>query len=167
MTPRLAAPFLAAVALVAGGPAVAAQLLGEVGDWTLRADRHADGTPYCWATADRRPGDRLTFLRSEVGLALVLTRRDWRLPEGDMAVDVAIDDAWRDHRRAALGPRTLVLHWAEPIAVRAALADGETLHVRASEGDLALRWSLDGGGDALEAVDRCWHARHDLVEPVT
>lgn len=159
MPGRLVTWLVATVFILAAVPAGSVERLGAVGDWTLRADRHADGAPYCWVVADRAPGDRLTFLRSGVGLAVILTRSTWRLPGEALAVEVSIDAGWRDARRAAVGPRTLVLHWADAREIRTALRQGRTLAVTDGDGLVAVRWSLAGGDAALLAVERCWRER--------
>lgn len=161
-------PWLVATALfVAGAAAGAVERLGSVGDWTLRADRFADGAPYCWIVADRAPGDRLTFLRSEVGLAVILTRRSWDLVGPDRDVEVRVDASWRGTREAAVGPRTLVLHWPRPEAIRRALAAGDWLAVAGARGEVDVRWRLTGAARALSAVDGCWKARLAGGEPIS
>lgn len=160
LVPRL----VAAVVLIAATPAAAAQWRGTVGDWELRVDRFEDGAPYCYAGADRGPGDRLTFLRSEVGLAVILTRRGWDLAGDVVDVEVAVDDRWRDRRRAALDPRTLLLTWAEPTAVRTALARGLELRVTGHTTGPGVRWSLAGSAAALEAIERCWRTRQTAFD---
>jgi hypothetical protein len=164
MTNMLVPRLVAAVVLMAATPAAAAEWRGTVGDWDLRADRFDDGAPYCYAGADRGPGDRLTLLRSEVGLAVILTRRDWDLAGHVVDVEVAVDDRWRDRRRAALDPRTLMLTWAEPAAVRAALARGLELSVTGHTTGRGVRWSLAGSGAALEAIERCWRTRQTAFD---
>ncbi len=164
MTNRLVTRLVAAVVLVAAAPAAAAEWRGTAGDWDLRADRFEDGAPYCYAGADRGPGDRLTFLRSEVGLAVILTRQRWNLAGRVVEVDVAVDDRWRDRRRAALDPRTLMLTWPEPAAVRTALARGLELRVTGHATGRGVRWSLAGSAAALEAIERCWRSRQTAFD---
>jgi len=132
MTPTFVTRLLAAAVLFVAAPAAAADGRGRIGDWTLTADHRDDGAPYCYARADRGPGARLTFLRSEVGLAVILTRRDWRLRGDAVEVEVTVDPGWHERRRAALGPRTLMLTWSRPADVRAALARGDVLRVTVS-----------------------------------
>jgi hypothetical protein len=158
MMDQLVPRLVAAVVFMAALPAAAAEPRGTVGDWELRADHLEDGAPYCYASADRGPGDRLTFLRSEVGLAVILTRRAWDLAGRTAEVDVAVDSLWRERRRAALDPRTLVLSWAEPAAARRALAGGVELRVSGHTVGRGISWSLAGSAAALEAIERCWRA---------
>lgn len=171
MTTTIVTRLAAALVLVTAAPAAAAEWRGSVGDWDLRADRFDDGARYCYAGADRGPGDRLTFVRSEVGLSVILTRRSWHLHGDEVVVDVAVDDRWRDRRRAALDTGTLVLHWREPAAPRAALARGHELGITGRASGRGVRWSLAGSAAALAAIDRCWRtgdtARADdhRVEP--
>lgn len=157
-------PLIVAFGFGAVAPAAGAEWRGTVGDWELRADRFEDGAPYCYAGADRGPGDRLTFVRSEVGLAVVLTRRGWDLAGHAVEVDVAVDDRWHDRRRAAVDPRTLMLTWAEPGAVRAALARGVELRITGHATGRGVRWSLAGSAAALEAVERCWRTRQTAFD---
>lgn len=156
MTTNFVTRLGAALVLSIAAPAAATEWRGSVGDWDLRADRFDDGGLYCYAGADRGPGDRLTFVRSEVGLTLVLTRRSWRLRGEDVVVDVAVDDRWRDRRRAAVDRRTLVLSWREPAGVRTALARGRELRVTGQAPGGDVRWSLAGGAAALAALEGCW-----------
>lgn len=167
MAARLVPWLVATALLVAGASAGAVERLGSVGDWTLRADRFADGAPYCWIVADRAPGDRLTFLRSEVGLAVILTRRSWDLVGPDRDVEVRVDASWWGTREAAVGPRTLVLHWPRPDTIRRALAEGDWLAVAGARGEVDVRWPLTGAARALTAVDGCWNARLDGGEPLS
>ncbi len=164
MTHMLVPRLVAALVFMVAAPAAAAEWRATVGDWDLRADRLDDGAPYCYASADRGPGDRLTFLRSEVGLAVILTRQGWDLAGRVVDVEVAVDDRWRDHRRAAVDPRTLMLSWAEPAAVRTALARGLELRVTGHATGRGVRWSLAGSAAALEAIERCWRARQTGAE---
>ena len=164
MRRAFAVGFVLAAFGVAATAAAAAEQLGSVGTWELRADELADGAPYCYAGADRAPGDRLTFVRSEVGLAVILTRRDWGLPGRALDVDVAVDDRWRDRVEAAVDPRTLVLSWPEPTAVRRALARGSELRVGADAIDPELRWSLAGSAATLAAMEQCWRTRQAAFE---
>ncbi len=165
MMPTFVTRLLAAAVLFVAAPAAAADGRGQLGDWTITADRGDDGAPYCYAGADRGPGDRLTFLRSDVGLAVILTRRDWRLGGDEVEVDVAVAHGWHDRRRAALGPRTLMLTWPRPAAVRAALAGGDVLRVTGHATGRGVRWSLAGGAAALDAIERCWRTRRAASQP--
>ncbi|NBB71875.1 MAG: hypothetical protein GVY33_16375, partial [Alphaproteobacteria bacterium] len=164
MSPTFVTRLLAAAVLFVAAPAAAADERGRLGDWTLTADGGEDGAPYCYAGADRGPGDRLTFMRSDVGLAVILTRRDWRLGGAEVEVDVAVDHGWHERRRAALGPRTLMLTWPQPAAVREALAGGDVLRVTGHATGRGVRWSLAGGAAALDAVERCWRSRRAAWE---
>jgi len=164
MTRMLVPRLVAAVVFIVAAPATAAEWRGAVGDWDLRADRFEDGAPYCYAGADRGPGDRLTFLRSEVGLAVILTRQGWDLAGRVVDVEVAVDDRWRERRQAAVDPRTLMLTWAEPAAARAALARGLELRVTGDATGRGVRWSLAGSAAALEAIERCWRSRQTAFE---
>jgi len=162
--PTFVTRLLAAAVLFVAASAAAADGRDQLGDWTLTADRGEGGAPYCYAVAERGPGDRLTFMRSDVGLAVILTRRDWRLGGDAVEVDVAVDHDWHERRRAALGPRTLMLTWPRPAAVREALARGGVLRVTGHATGLGVRWSLAGGGAALDAVERCWRSRWAAFE---
>jgi hypothetical protein len=164
MRRAFAVGFVLAASGLAATAAADAERLGSLGTWELRADELADGAPYCYAGTDRAPGDRLTFVRSEVGLAVILTRRGWGLPGRALEVDVAVDDHWRDRVEAGVDPRTLVMTWPEPTAVRRALARGAELRVGADAIDPELRWSLAGSTATLAAMEQCWRTRQTTFE---
>lgn len=158
MRQTLAVGFAAAAILLAASTA-AAERVGQIGSWTVRADHFENGAPYCYTGAERGAGDRLTFVRSELGLAAILTRGSWDLAEAAVEVDVAVDDRWRDRQRAAADGRTLILTWAEPAPARTALARGFELRVTGRASGRGVTWSLAGSGRALAAIERCWRDR--------
>jgi len=152
-----AARLLAVLVLLAATPTLAVDRLGTVAGWDLFADAHPDARPYCYAAVARGAGDRITLLRGDPGLVVILSRAAW--PSGARALDIeiALDDDRRETRAANLDDRSLVLVWDDEPASRRALAGGSTL--RLTDGDLASAWDLADGGAALTAIERCFSER--------
>jgi hypothetical protein len=136
----------------------AVERLGTVRDWTLYADAHPNGRPYCYAGAERGAGDRITLLRGDPGLVVVLSRAAWPADTAQVSVEVALDDAPAVARRGTLQDRSLVIVWGDD-ASRAALTRASALRLR--DDALASRWRLDGAGAVITALDRCFAARLD------
>jgi len=144
---------------LAAGSSHAADRLATVAGWQVRADRFADGAPYCYAGADRGPGDRMNVVLSDVGLLVVLSRANWNEAPRQLNIELAVDDAWRAARPASVEGRTLILLLDAGGPAHLALRRGKALTIDGGESIGPSTWSLAGGGAALKAIEQCYEAR--------
>ena len=133
--------------------------LGAVHNWRIIAD--AD---LCLGISDYSNGTLLRFGFNVSGAAFIsVINSEWRIPEGEYEVMVAIDRIPPQRYRAKAEGKWVTWGYPTDEPALSALSNGTLLTV--TIGQTTYRYALSGSRDVLETLRRCISARMAATNP--